>query len=179
MQIDYNYSDNLSILCPALSFGSGGGSVLAVSRCISVFMESREYADELDSKVVQKGNLTATRKVLPYEFSMLSLSSDGVTLIDANIAMMDVVGEYGLIEFSAYRAFSLEASAGITQSDGAHVKAMASIFSASVSVDFGFLEFSATGYLGAIGATAGFDLDGFTVGVAKGVGFEFSANWGN
>ena len=25
MQIDYNFSDNLSILCPALSFGSGGG----------------------------------------------------------------------------------------------------------------------------------------------------------
>ena len=25
VQIDFNYSDNLSILCPALSFGSGGG----------------------------------------------------------------------------------------------------------------------------------------------------------
>ena len=31
MQIDYNFSDNLSILCPALSFGSGGGCAYAAA----------------------------------------------------------------------------------------------------------------------------------------------------
>ena len=44
MQIDYNFSDNLSILCPALSFGSsgGGGAVYVLNYAV-------KKAKELDS----------------------------------------------------------------------------------------------------------------------------------
>ena len=55
MQIDYNYSDNLALLCPALGFGGGGGYAFAgVASVKEKIQKVREFVNnESEAKTLE------------------------------------------------------------------------------------------------------------------------------
>ena len=159
------------------SGGNGGGSggySATVASLASSFLEKNHYSGELEKTERQAGVWDGTKRILPWEITLLSCQ-EGLTLIDASVALVDVSYQLSVTEdfgttLTLMRAFSVEASAEITAKDGVHASAMAKMVSSSFSFDFSRITVSFTGYLGAVGAEAGVSVDGFIIGIANGLG---------
>ena len=78
------------------------------------------------------------------------------------------------------RFLGAKSGAGFSLSKGINFSALAYVASATGKVDLGFLEVSATGYLGAVGIEFAQGQGGITVGAApNGVGVSITICWDN
>lgn len=165
--------------------GGGGGSICATvamaAESIFYFIENPHHEGALETKTSTADLGTKTGRILPWEITFLSLE-DGITIVDASIAVLDAIYQLPLTEHLyaevvLLRAFSLEGSAKITVKDGVELSALASMASSDLSFGVGRFEITLTGYLGAVGAKAGYSIDSITLGYAKFVGGSVSVKW--
>ena len=112
-----------------------------------------------------------------YQYEIFALDTSGVVVADASVALADATLCYEHSSLTLLRLFSADLFMGMTLEDGLAIEAMASILSTSGEIQLGALSFSATAYVGGIGFNAGILVDGFTIGFAKGVGFEVTIRW--
>jgi len=112
-----------------------------------------------------------------YQYEIFALDTSGVVVADASVALTDATLCYEHSSLTLLRLFSADLFMGMTLEDGLAIEAMASILSTSGEIQLGALSLSATAYVGGIGFNAGILVDGFTIGFAKGVGFEVTIRW--
>ena len=115
-----------------------------------------------------------------YSYDFLAIEDDGITLVDGSLGMIQATLSWwdGFLSLTPVDWFGAELSSGVSLSKGLHFSALAYIMAVSGTVDFGIVEISATGYVGAIGVEFAAGFSEVTIGVApNGVGGSITIRW--
>ena len=161
--------------------GGGGGGCSYGSAYVYMYANEVEKSGHLEER--QKPMFGGTRytDILPWVYSVFEISNEGITLIDASIALTKVsfLWDYLDLTITPFDAFSAEISAGLNREDGLHASAIAYMAKPSLSFELFGLDVTFFAYFGAVGAEMAFSLsNGVKFGVApNGYGGGFSITW--
>ena len=106
----------------------------------------------------------------------MSLKKGTATLGSADITLITGGWEFEHLDLSLLDIGKAEIAAGFEDAS-LDIKAMATIWSPSISIMIWDVEITLSAEVGSVGANASFGSEGFDVGASWGYGFSISANW--
>lgn len=150
----------------SLLWGGGGGIFGTSAYSIAFWAEACNSEPQTYSLYeTEESSLGGTfhGSVLENEMSTLSVSNEGLTIMDASVSLIKGSWQKGDVIIEPYSCLNAEASASITK-NGLTVSAMASVWDFSGSIHIWGITVTGTVHLGAVGGEFAMGPKGFTWG---------------
>ena len=156
--------------------GGGGGGMPGVFTGGSRFIDTKATSFAVMSKNTDLEHGTATAELVTGSLSGSSLTYDALTLFSANVSLISCDFDLGNWFISPLDLVNAEFSASISSSLIPSATAMVSVWSPSVSYDFGDTTVTFGFLIGAVGVEFNPVYDNFKMGFADGFGFYISVS---
>lgn len=173
VQIDYNFSDHLTLFCPVMGGGGGGDVSSSLAVLLSGLADFSPGEDAYWEKTTYYSHCKLHEKILPVEFSPPNFTQNEFTLVSASISLYSADLILGDFTASPLRLGTAEVYASLDNS-GVQAGAMFTIWQPSVEFELGGLEVSVAVNIGSIGSVTKIGVDGVTLGRAGLLGFTIS-----